>query len=614
MRSRRELREQSAQATGAAGSPPVPVSPAPNAPKPSAPATVSPAERGLASQGKEAKIPAATKAATAKVPATPVTPPRVEAEPPRGESAAPRAERESQTRARDRAALRAYKELLDPPGLSPLPSRRAIRQAQLDADRAPVTAVNMVVSAAGTSPAVVESPDTPPSPQLKKPAVKDGKAHASTLRTSTLHTGTLRTVPPAQRPPADPAATSVSASVKPAAPKPPVPASAKSGTSKPTAEAGAVRTRVGRRASSGTAVDAVGSIRPPVSGQAARIAQDAPATPAATAKSPAAGSESASAQPTPTAMAAEGVTSSHAQAQAQAQASGIPATSDNSDTRYPPLPGLTAGGSYYPVSAGPSGAALGTVAPTTEELRVLAAERAETSRAAILTQRAEARERLAQESAKNRRPALDPTSTNNLAMVTPLEFIDLPGVNRPVLRPPTTTHVPIVTRSTPRQTPAAKRSPSAQAQAPALPARPARPAEPAADDDAAQLQAKAQPVVPNVSAERFDEALAARAVHRPGPGNRPLTGGRSSTLMRAEAMATGGHPTVRPAAEPVEIHRSQMPPMPADYAHGLEPLDAMTAGLGRTKRNLLIQWGSIIVGGAALVAGAIMVLTVTLAR
>ena len=52
-----------------------------------------------------------------------------------------------------------------------------------------------------------------------------------------------------------------------------------------------------------------------------------------------------------------------------------------------------------------------------------------------------------------------------------------------------------------------------------------------------------------------------------------------------------------------------MPPMPADYAHGLEPLDAVTAGLGRTQRNMLIQWGSIIVGGAALVVGLIMVLT-----
>ena len=77
--------------------------------------------------------------------------------------------------------------------------------------------------------------------------------------------------------------------------------------------------------------------------------------------------------------------------------------------------------------------------PTAEELKVLAAQRADTERAAVLTQRAQARERLAQESAKNRRPGTeprpvseprpvaDPTATNNLAMVTPLEFVNVPG-------------------------------------------------------------------------------------------------------------------------------------------------------------------------------------------
>ena len=279
---------------------------------------------------------------------------------------------------------------------------------------------------------------------------------------------------------------------------------------------------------------------------------------------------------------------------------------------FPPLPGLVPGGSYYPVSAGPPP----STTPSTEELAVLAAQKAEDERTAVLALRAQARERLAQESAKSRRPAADPTATNNLAMVTPLEFIEVPGVSRPVLRPPTTTHVPIVTRSTPRQAPAAKnrtgqQRPAAGSGAPQTGAPQTSAIETVAPN--AQAPAKAPATVPNVSAERFDAALAARAVHRPGPGNRPLTGGRSSTLKRAEAMATGGHPTVGPgveqALEQVEVTRSQMPPMPADYAHGLEPLDAMTAGLGRTQRNMLIQWGSIIFGGAALVVGAIMFIT-----
>jgi len=255
-------------------------------------------------------------------------------------------------------------------------------------------------------------------------------------------------------------------------------------------------------------------------------------------------------------------------------------------------------------------------APSSEELQALAEQRAQAERAAVLSQRAQARERLLAESAKSRRTAADPTSTNNLAMVTPMEFIEVPGLDRPVLRPPATTHVPIVTMSNPKQR-TAKRTPAT---------------------NAASNAAAVSP-----EAARFDAALAARPPHRPGPGNRPLTGGRSSTLKRAEAMAAGapavpapgvpavqapppgpaaatGAPAVAPGARaaavtgaaapgPEGVTRTQMPPMPADYAHGLEPLDAVTAGLGRTQRNLFIQWGSIILGGAALVAGAVMFIT-----
>ncbi len=284
-----------------------------------------------------------------------------------------------------------------------------------------------------------------------------------------------------------------------------------------------------------------------------------------------------------------------------AAADSAPAARPGADN-YPTLPGLVPGGSYYPVSAGPPPAA-----PSDDELQALAATKAEAERAAILSQRAEARERLAQESIKSKRQAADPAATDNLAMVTPLEFIDVPGSNRPVMRPPSTTHVPILTRPTARQSPARP--------------KPAAPG-PAKDGQPAAASPKTAPTVPSVSAERFDAALAARAVHRPGPGNRHLTGGRSSTLKKAEAMATGRPPmagpaveppaareTVSPAVEPAGVQRSQMPPMPADYAHGLEPLDAMTAGLGRTRRNMVIQWGSILVGGAALIVGAILFIT-----
>lgn len=489
VRSRRQLRAQTAQASGAAAKPQVPLGSAP----------------------KEApKEPAAPAALVESAPA-PSTPPIPE---PRPEPAHHRGERQSQTRARDRAALRAYKELVDPPGLSPLPSRRAIRQAQLDAERAPITAVNPVVSAIVPA-APSNAPKTQPAPQVE--AATAGQE-------------------------------AVAAPVPSASP----------------------RTRVGRRAAAVGAARG-SAVRPPV----------------------AAAVDSSTPEPVLAATAEVAAVAGEAGGEALVEGTG-PVSSDTA--KYPPLPGLMPGGSYYPVSAGPPPV---PVAPSTEELRLLAAERAEAERAAILAERAQARERLAQESARNRRPTTDPTSTNNLAMVTPLDFIEVPGTDRPVLRQPTTTHVPIVATAAIRG--ASKRSGAA-------PNRTATPKLPPAPTAATPIQAP-QPAVPTVRAERFDAALAARSVHRPGPGNRPLTGGRSSTLKQAEAMATGGHATVRTEAEPVSVQRSQMPPMPADYAHGLEPLDAMTAGLARTQRNMLIQWGSIIAGGAALVVGVIMFIT-----
>lgn len=603
IRSRRQMREQSAQANGTAGLPAVPVKAAPKAPQSAAagtgPGTVDAAPADAA-QARSAQAGGAS-----KVPAAPATSPRAE-------SAAPRGERQSQTRARDRAALRAYKELIDPPGLSPLPSRRALRQAQLDAERAPVTAVNPVVS--------VTAPELPPKgPQtqhhVNEPASEQGSAAGVQSDTDVQDAAQAEegSAPPAPSVPLVESGQPVP-TVLPTQSAPPVE------QPKGTPPTAAPRNRAGRRAavaapaksraSSGTPPKQQGPKHPssidqlPLTSPADSATDQSPATADAATEAPTTGA-------------------------GQTAATG----SGEASSKYAPLPGLVPGGSYYPVTAGPraatpaavptSTAAISVVPPagvppTTEELRVLAAERADAERAAILSERAQARERLAQESAKNRRQPADPTATNNLAMVTPLEFVEVPGAERPVMRPPTTTHIPVVTRSTPRQG-AARRTPPKPPPAPArtaaqtadkqLPDEQSETGAASAETAAAQPHAQPQPSVPNVSAERFDAALSARAGHRPGPGNRPLTGGRSSTLKRAEAMATGGQRTVPPAVGPADVQRSQMPPIPADYAHGLEPLDAVTAGLGRTKRNMLIQWGSVVAGGAALVVGVIMFIT-----
>ncbi|WP_026818316.1 hypothetical protein [Arthrobacter castelli] len=42
-------------------------------------------------------------------------------------------------------------------------------------------------------------------------------------------------------------------------------------------------------------------------------------------------------------------------------------------------------------------------------------------------------------------PPNDPSAAHNLAMVTPLEFVHVPGREHPVMQPPPTSHIPVVT-------------------------------------------------------------------------------------------------------------------------------------------------------------------------
>ncbi|MDQ6753750.1 MAG: hypothetical protein M3017_10130, partial [Actinomycetota bacterium] len=130
--------------------------------------------------------------------------------------------------------------------------------------------------------------------------------------------------------------------------------------------------------------------------------------------------------------------------------------------------------------------------PLQVDLEVLAQQRALAERAAILNQRAQAKERLAQASANTRPSTNDPTTAHNLAMVTPLEFIRVPGVDQPVMRPPGTSYVPVVTRQTPRSRSAAgQQRPAARTGAADLNRSPA-PA-PAPGDNSAVSAGQARP-------------------------------------------------------------------------------------------------------------------------
>lgn len=150
-----------------------------------------------------------------------------------------------------------------------------------------------------------------------------------------------------------------------------------------------------------------------------------------------------------------------------------------------------------------------------------------------------------------------PSTTSNLAMVTPLEFVQVPGVDRPVMKPPATSHVPVTTR------PGTK--------------------------------------VPAAGGKKKPAARTGRAAE-------PVSG-RSQVIARAEAAAKAA---TRP--KPVVFPDSQatfedVPRVPASSAYGLEPLDAATAGLGRARRNRILQLCILVFGVVALLSGVVLIIS-----
>ncbi|WP_255769499.1 hypothetical protein [Pseudarthrobacter sulfonivorans] len=214
---------------------------------------------------------------------------------------------------------------------------------------------------------------------------------------------------------------------------------------------------------------------------------------------------------------------------------------------------------------------------------ILAEQIALAERAAVLNRRAMAKQKLAEQAAppaastqavpaasKTGPSAVQsgPATADNLAMVTPLEFEHVPGLDRPVMKPPATSYVPVQTQS------GAKVRPGSKGRRPAAASRQAAPAQ-----------------APRAST------------------------GRSRVIARAEAAA-------RAAAEPKRLipSVSDVPGnegdgqfedlrIPARSAHGLEPLDAATAGLTRAKRLRLMQVLVLAFGIVALISGVILIAT-----
>lgn len=255
--------------------------------------------------------------------------------------------------------------------------------------------------------------------------------------------------------------------------------------------------------------------------------------------------------------------------------------------------------------------------PESVDLEVLAEQRKLAERATVLNQRAMARQRLSGQNSQGQPQQNDPTSADNLAMVTPLEFVKVPGVEHPVMKPPTTSHIPVITSTNTRVRPAAGEP------APQVPVRPA-PSRPDPSRPAPSRPAPSRPSAPAQGAEGSDDDA---TVSSPGEGRRSTAGSRSHVLARAEAAAgtripTGGAaipaagtsisaagPAVRqlprPAAGPAPAEEGG--PISAHTAHGLEPLDSMTAGVGRARRQRLLQSVTFAIGVMALLVSLMVI-------
>jgi hypothetical protein len=162
-----------------------------------------------------------------------------------------------------------------------------------------------------------------------------------------------------------------------------------------------------------------------------------------------------------------------------------------------------------------------------------------------------------------------PATADNLAMVTPLEFVQVPGVDRPVMKPPATTYVPVQTQ------PGAKVRPGGRNRRPSPASRQAG-AAPAAGSPSGRSRVIAR------------AEAAARAASEP---KRLVSAVPDDTSAEAEGLFE-------------DMHR-----VPARSAHGLEPLDAATAGLARANRLRLMQVIVLVFGIVALISGVILIAT-----
>ena len=473
-------------------------------------------------------------------------------------------ERESQQRARDREALRAYKALTDS---QPRPERAddanppTRRQLRLAQQAAAQQAAQQAAQRAAQQANPAAAPETPAVPAASaapvRPAVRAGSRPTETQAT--------RGVPAAGVTAGGQSEARQAPGEQQAAPQP---VSRRERRRAAAAAASASAVREASAAAAPAKTEQAKTERKTEQAQAG--AKPAPAKPAPAQPAPA--------QPAPAAPVVQPVTPAperapavQDQATAQQAAGERSGTSPQAKPAAAPEPNADVANMSVEQALAAREAlkhqarnqvaameALQQSDPHAVDLELLAQQRALAERAAVLNRRTQNIQRLAQENEQRRSTPSDPTTAHNLAMVTPLEFVEVPGLERPVMKPPPTSHVPVVTSSNPaaRKAPAAGRVPGTR---------------------------------------------------RPGSDRRPAGAGESAPAASAEVR----HSKILARADalvnaPLEADQGAKP-VGARSAFGLDPLDVMTAGLGRTRRIRFVSLGIVGAGLIALALGVLMI-------
>ena len=109
----------------------------------------------------------------------------------------------------------------------------------------------------------------------------------------------------------------------------------------------------------------------------------------------------------------------------------------------------------------------------------------------------------------------------------------------------------------------------------------------------------------NSRAQKMQQLAQANEQRKPS-ANDPTTAHNLSIVSPKEFIRVPGAPR-EPAAVPPAPAPDAVVPIGARTAHGLEPLDAMTAGLARVKRLQLLQYSIVSLGALALITGIMMI-------